>query len=681
MLTDAPFVSISLVSCRNLMIYLDNHLQDRIIPTFHYSLVKNGFLMLGKSETLGKYSDLFTTVDRSNKIFAKKAADVKKIYSSLVFQPTEFKTEPNESKPGRSDYAGLLNSLHREVDRIMESKYAPAGVVVNEEMDVIEFRGNTDEFLGHASGTASLNLVKMARGSLSFELSLAVDKAKQLKRSVRVKDIIIGREGAERVDFDVQPFNVPSNDALFYLIIFKPTLARTTDEVDVKNKNVPSNSAELEQLRREIIETRAHMQSYMEEQEGVKEELRSTNEELRASYEELQSMNEELQSSREEIQASNEELRTVNDELSDKNNEVNRLFNDLINFVNSTKIPIVMVDNDLRIRRITPMIEKVMNVLPSDVGRPIGDLKPNIDVPNLENLIRNSLKNLRTVRVDMKSSSGVWYSMRIEPYRTIDNRIDGAVIAFIDVNELLLERSELQDQSFELVRRIGESSDEILKKNVRIHEAETTEAIGKLTAMLAHDLKNPLNFIAQASEMAKNKPENADRMLQLINDRALRSLEMIEELRTSTREINITRLETDIALLIRKVMEETRIPYAIKLEVDVEDHLLISVDPGLIRRVLDNLVSNAVEVMPQGGELIVRGRRAGELIVIEVEDTGVGIPEAAIPKIFDSFYTTKAKGLGIGLAFSKRVVEAHNGTIAFKTSIGSGTTFTITLPR
>jgi two-component system CheB/CheR fusion protein len=681
-LTDAPFVNVALVSCRNLMIYLDNYLQDRIIPTFHYSLVKDGVLLLGKSESLGKYGDLFNVVDRTNKIYSKRQADVGGIYSSLVFQPTEFKSETTESKLGRSDYARLLSSMHREVDRIVESSYAPAGVVVNEELEVIEFRGNTDDYLGHSSGAASLNLVKMARGSLSFELRLSVDKAKLSRQSVRVQGVyILDGVKDQKIDFEVVPFSVPSHDANFYLIIFKPRTRKDVEEVEAQAKIEPDNNAELEQLRRGLAETRSHMQSYMEEQEGVKEELRSANEELRASYEELQSMNEELQSSREEIQASNEELRTVNDELANKNSEVNSLYSDLINIVNSTKIPLVMVDNDLKIRRITPMIEKVMKVLPSDVGRPIADLKLNIDIPNLEKLIRESLKDLRAINMDLRSSAGVWYSMRIEPYWTIDNRIDGAVIAFVDVNELLQERSELKEQSVELIKRIGESSEEIVMANERLQEAESAEAIGKLSALLAHDLKNPLNQISQASDMAKADPGKADRMLQIIKENAERSLGMIEELRASTRAINLNRVEADLTSLVQKFVEETKIPDKIKVELKVENKLQTRIDPGLVRRVLDNLVSNAVEAMPKGGTLTISARRVDESIVIGVEDTGNGIPDEAIPRIFDSFYTTKAKGLGLGLAFSKRVVEAHGGTIKFNTIKGSGTTFTVTLPR
>lgn len=679
-LTDAPFVNISLVSCRNLMIYLDNHLQDRIIPTFHYSLVKDGFLLLGKSESLGKYGELFNTVDRGGKVYSKRPADVRKIYSSLVFQPSEFKSDIPEAKLGRSDYAGLLTSMHNEVDRIVESSYAPAGVVVNEEMDVIEFRGNTDDYLRHSSGVASLNLIKMAKGNLSFDLRLAIDKARQSKRRIRVEDVIIPDDVARyKIDFEVVPFTVPQSTTIFYLIMFKPKSPKSTEKVNESFEQI--GDIEVDQLKRELVATRSHMQDYIDEQEVVKSELRSMNEELRASYEELQSTNEELQSSREEIQASNEELRTVNDELADRNSEVNLLYADLNNFVNSTRIPLVMVDGNLRIRRITPMIERVVNILPSDIGRPIGDLKMNLDVPNLETLMREAINGLRPVRVDIRSSRGIWYSMRIEPYRTFDNRIDGAVIAFIDINDLLTERTEQNAHLADLERKAKESSEEVLKGRDRLQEAEKGEVIGKLTAMLAHDLKNPLNLISQASDILRTNPEKADRMLHLIKESAELSLNMIEELRVVTREINLSVSDTNISILIQKLVDETTVPKKIKVQLDVEHDLHLNVDNSLIRRVLDNLVSNAIEAMPEGGILSIKAKRVDDSVTIEVEDTGVGIPAEVIPRIFDSFYTTKTHGLGLGLAFSRRVVEAHGGTIAFKTISGMGTIFTITLPR
>ncbi|MGD0803238.1 MAG: ATP-binding protein [Candidatus Bathyarchaeia archaeon] len=285
------------------------------------------------------------------------------------------------------------------------------------------------------------------------------------------------------------------------------------------------------------------------------------------------------------------------------------------------------------------------------------------------------------MKVDVKSSTGTWYSMRIEPYRTIDNKIDGAVIAFIDVNELLQEKRVLTEHSAELEKQVDMDSKEIEKTNRIILEAENAEAIGKLTAILAHDLRNPLNFISQASELARKDPEKADRFLQLIGESAGRSLSMIEELRASTREINLQRIDTNVASLIRSVVEETKAPERIKFEVLIGEGLeKTNIDAGQIRRVLDNLVSNAIEAMPDGGTLTIRAMRVEGSMVIEVEDTGMGIPEEAIPRVFESFYTTKARGLGLGLVYCKRVVGAHGGNITFRTAHGVGTRFTITLP-
>jgi two-component system CheB/CheR fusion protein len=390
-LVDPPFINIDLVSCKNLIIYLDNHLQDKIIPIFHYALNKDGFLILGKSETLGKYGELFDDIDKNNRIFSKRSVNAAGIYSSFVFQPTELKELGIKLKSSRSEFEELRSSLHREVDRIIESRYTPAGVVVSDELEVLEFRGNTGALLEHVSGFASLNLANMVKGSLASELRMAIVKAKQINRSVQVEDVPIKNdEGVHRVDLEVVPFTVPEQSGRFFLILFETHVSgKVNDQHRGPTSDIGKQNLEL--VQKELEDTKNHMRSYMEEQETTRERLRSTNEELRASYEELQSINEELQFSREEIQASNEELRTVNDELADKNREINRLYSDLNNFVNGTKIAMIMVDNDLKIRRITPTNERVMNILPSDVGRPISDLKLSVDIPHLEDLIRESV--------------------------------------------------------------------------------------------------------------------------------------------------------------------------------------------------------------------------------------------------------------------------------------------------
>jgi len=213
-------------------------------------------------------------------------------------------------------------------------------------------------------------------------------------------------------------------------------------------------------------------------------------------------------------------------------------------------------------------------------------------------------------------------------------------------------------------------------------QAERMNAVGKLTTMLAHDLRNPLIFISQAAELARTQPDKADRMLQLIKENTERSLNMIEELRASTREISLQRIDTDLTSLIRKLVEETQLPDGIKLEVVISEGLRkVSVDTRLMRRVVDNLVSNAVEAMPNGGKLTIRATSEGDAVRVDVEDTGTGISEEVATHIFDAFYSTKAKGLGLGLPFSKRVVEAHEGTLSFTTKLGVGTTFRVKLPQ
>jgi PAS domain S-box-containing protein len=212
--------------------------------------------------------------------------------------------------------------------------------------------------------------------------------------------------------------------------------------------------------------------------------------------------------------------------------------------------------------------------------------------------------------------------------------------------------------------------------------ADRMDAVGKLTAMLAHDLRNPLNFIRQASDMALQEPERAKRLLQLIGENAERSLRMIEDLRSGTKEISIQRASTNLTQLIAKTAEEIKMPDGVEMEIATGEGVEnVEVDAGLMRRVLDNLVTNAVEAMPEGGRLAIRTSVENGNVCIDVEDTGVGIPPEATPRIFDTFYSTKPKGLGLGLPFCRRAVEAHGGTLTFTSKKGAGTTFTVTLPK
>ncbi len=434
---DPPFSKLDMISCRNVMIYMGPLLQKRIVPLFHYALNPNGILFLGSSETVGGFADLFVSFDKKYKIYAKKTGDI----------PVNFEFVPRfdaetEAPRGRHDIAHRTD-LQKVADQMLLSRFVPASVVVNEKLDIVQFIGQTGRFLDPTPGDATLNLLKLVKGGLQLELRLAFQRARRTG-STRKEGVLVELDGTLRTaNFEILPVKNNGKER-YYLIVFeegKP-LQKTTagkPEPRVRKGEVKASDVEIENahLREELDATREYLQSIIEEQRTTNEELRSANEEIQSSNEELQSINEELETAKEELQSTNEELTTVNEELQNRNDELSRVNNDLNNLLSSVNIPIVMLGNDLRIRRFTPVAEKVMNLIPADVGRPITDIKSNLRNTDLRQLITHVIDSLEIQENQVEDGNGRWYSMRIRPYRTLDNKIDGVVIVLIDLEQRL----------------------------------------------------------------------------------------------------------------------------------------------------------------------------------------------------------------------------------------------------
>ncbi len=421
---DPPFSRVDLLSCRNLLIYLDQHLQNKVAPIFHYALKPDGYLLLGSAESLGS-SNLFEVVDKNHKIFKKKQVSDA---PALSFPIRNLRTE----EPVSAVHAEVWteNDVQREADRIVVAKYGPAGVVIDEQMEIVQFRGNMNPYLQPASGAASLNLLKMAREEIVPDLRAAIDLARRGTVAVR-------REGHRNLALDVVPLDTPPDRGRLFLVLFETTAGDAVNgsaETPLSPEAAESAAArEIAGLKRELALANEHLQVLMDERQASEEELRSANEEILSSNEELQSTNEELETSQEELQSTNEELTTVNDELQRRNTELSQLSNDLSNLLNSVNIPIVMLDNDLRVRHFTLTAERALNLRSSDVGRPIMEIKSNLDISDLETLLARVVGDLKPVEMDVQDRNGAWYSMRIRPYRTEDNKIDGAVMVLYDV--------------------------------------------------------------------------------------------------------------------------------------------------------------------------------------------------------------------------------------------------------
>jgi two-component system CheB/CheR fusion protein len=431
---DPPFSRIDIISCRNLLIYLTSALQKKIIPAFHYALNPHGILFLGNSESIGGFADLFQLIDKKHKIYEKK-----QIYHNvdLNFSLTKNREKTNLIKKAETPAAVI--DIEKEADRLLISKYTPASILINEDMNILQFRGNTGIYLQPAAGSASFNLFKMTREGLTFDLRSAVHKAKKENAPVRRNNVKFSYDNENRiVDIEVIPIkNTQRAPEVYFLILFHgPDNTKEAGENhDFENQDTDDIN-KLGKLEDELQATKEYLESIIEQKEAFNEELRSALEELQSSNEELQSTNEEMETAKEELQSTNEELSTVNDELADRNEELSKANNDLINLLGSINIPVIMLSNDLKIRRFTPASEKVLNIIAGDIGRSISDLRFHLDIPNLSAMILDVLQTLETKEMHVHDDDDNWYLMKIRPYRTMDNKIDGVVIAFFEISHI-----------------------------------------------------------------------------------------------------------------------------------------------------------------------------------------------------------------------------------------------------
>lgn len=450
-----PFSRIDLISCRNLLIYLDLYLQKKVFPVFHYALKPGGYLMLGTSETVGSYTDLFSLEDKKYKIYLKKMATVR---FHLPAGPSHLYSEKIEPAKRSREQAWSGVEVQKEADRLLLADYAPPGAVVNSDMDILQFRGQTGPFLEPAPGQASLNLLKMVRAPLLLATRRAVDAAKRTGKPSRSELVRIELQGKRRaVEVEAAPMTVPASPSeSYFLVLFKEADPGPPD-TGRGGKAKAREAQEARALHKELEATKEYLQSIIEEQEATNEELKSANEEILSSNEELQSINEELETAKEELQSTNEELTTLNEELLNRNQEMNLVNNDMSNLLSNVHVPIVMLGRDLRIRRFTPMAEKLLKLIPTDIGRPFGDIKALSSLDHAEPQILEVIDTMTVREMDVQDDQGRWYSLRIRPYRTHDSKIDGAVLVFIDIDVLkhgIAALKEANDFAESIIRTI-----------------------------------------------------------------------------------------------------------------------------------------------------------------------------------------------------------------------------------
>jgi two-component system, chemotaxis family, CheB/CheR fusion protein len=535
---DPPFSKLDLILCRNVLIYMNATLQRKLVTVFHYALRPNGFLVLGHAETIGAQSDLFRIEEKKHRLYAKKTAD---LAPAVRFPVDHLPVAPAASprEPARSQADG--RSIQHEANRLILERYSPAGVVVDGEGHIVQFRGQTGRYLEPAPGDPNLSVLKMAREGLLYGLRAALQSARKRSAAVRREGLRVRSNGGWH-DVDLEVLPLPVGDRHHYLVLFHepaeaPSRRRRKGVKAPARASSRASEAGLAALQQELAASREHLQSIIQELEAANEELQSANEEILSSNEELQSTNEELDTAKEELQSTNEELNTVNEELHGRNEELSRVNSDLVNLLGSVEIAIVIVSSDMRIRRFTPMAERILNLIPSDVGRPIGHIKPNIDCPDLEDAIVDAVDRVTPNEREVQDRQGAWYSMRIRPYKSVDNRIDGAVLALFDVDTARRQSIELR-KARDLARAFQDANRHPLiaiDGKLRVHSvnqafsdmfavpAEQAEGRRLFSLAALAGLREPLETLLQAGEPfdgVEVHPEVADGSHRLLRSSA-----------------------------------------------------------------------------------------------------------------------------------------------------------------
>jgi len=426
---DPPFTKLDILSCRNLMIYLESDLQKKLLALFHYSLNPSGLLVLGSAETNGVESDLFSTMNSKLRIY-QRSGPIKSDEFFVFSSPfATRKSELNDIKMPEKN----TETLQSLTDQLLLQQFSPASVLVTEKGDILYITGSTGKYLEPAAGKANMNLFAMAREGISNELPMAFRKVMQSFEKVLLRNMKVEVNGGyQLVDITIQQIEKPLALKGKILVVFNSVSGLDTKKKKSHplKKNGGSLTAELDS---ELQHVKEELQSVREEMQTSQEELQSTNEEMQSTNEELQSTNEELTTSKEEMQSLNEELHTVNAELQSKIDDTDRVKNDLNNLLNSIEIATLFLDKNLRIRQYTVPATKIFKLIKSDIGRLFTDQATDLDYPELSADANEVLRTLAFLEKPVSTVDGRWYNIRIMPYRTLDDKIDGLVITFIDI--------------------------------------------------------------------------------------------------------------------------------------------------------------------------------------------------------------------------------------------------------
>jgi len=431
---DPPFSRLDLVSCRNLMIYLDHTLQKKILPLFHYIMNPGGVLLLGTSETIGQFTDLFQPINSKWKVFQRKES----LAEGPVYYPTQARVGSQEKiEPDVPLKMSVATDIQTIAEKAILSKYAPTGVLIDDKYEILHFVGQTEKYLLPPRGKPSFNILKMAREDLKYKLTAALHKAIREKKRTDCNNVRVKYNNTYYVvDISISPVADQGLPPGILLVLFaEKTTECLPDESSHKEPSKKLQNPTAYQLEQELRSVREYLQATIEELETSNEELKSTNEEMQSVNEELQSTNEELETSKEELRSTNEELVTINSELQTKVNELSKTKDDMNNLLAATQIASIFMGKRLHIKQYTPAAALIIKLIPTDIGRPLSDLNTSFPGVDLAEHAKKVLKDLNTRETEILSENHIWYALRVMPYRTSENVIDGVVMTLMDIHK------------------------------------------------------------------------------------------------------------------------------------------------------------------------------------------------------------------------------------------------------
>jgi len=711
-LKDPPFAKMDLISCRNVLIYMESFLQKKALTTFHYALNENGYLWLGKSETVAPASDLFVAFRKADKLYGRKSvpAKISPVAADLNERASTNKPDQLASRLGRDDF-------QKSADELLLARYTPSGVVINEQMEILQFRGSTGAWLEPSPGKPSLNVLRMAREGLSFELRNALSKAKANNKAETKEHIPIQVLGVQkRVTLEVIP--LPNTVEPYYLILFRdelpvPVTKSAADSLSSPAERQKSAESEhIEQLERELAQLREDMKAITEDQDAANEELQSTNEELLSGSEELQSLNEELETSKEEIQSTNEELTTLNQELFDRNEQLNlsRMYAESI--VATIREPLIVLDKDMKVKTANPAWYKKFGASEEHTeGRLLYGLgNGQWDLPEL----RKMLENVR-VMSEKITDFEINYIMDGEEQRVLllnasrifqeDNTELMLLVAIEDVTESRKRETDLREFSEELEEMVEERTFSLKEANIAL--AQSNANLEQYATIASHDLQEPLRKIRTFSALLNRRHSQgiageAKELLQKIDLAAERMSILIEDVLNFSKLLGESVFEhTDLNVILRNVIGdfELRIREE-RAVIDAGRLPVIQAVPLQMNQLFYNLLSNALKFSRPGEPPVIRIsgkplpieeirqhpvlKENKKYVEITFEDNGIGFDQQFSRQIFQIFQrlhrNEQFEGTGIGLALCEKIVSNHHGDISAGAEEGKGASFRIILP-